>query len=566
MKKYFLLAALLCSISLFAQTTYFPEKNTWQHRSPSEFNINATELQKAIVFAEDNEYSGSRDLRIAILEGFAREPYHDLLGQVKKRGGPAGVILKNGYIVASWGEVERVDMTFSVTKSYLSTVAGLAVDQGLIQHVQDPVGDYVWDGTFRGAHNSKVTWHHLLQQNSDWSGELFGVKDWADRPPRKGDVDDWKMREFNEPGTVFEYNDVRVNVLAYSLLQLFREPLPKVLKEQVMDKIGASPTWRWFGYDHSFTLVDGMMMQSVSGGGHSGGGLWINTLDHARFGYLFLNDGKWKNEQIISENWIEQAIQPSTPKPDYGYMWWLNTKGSNRYMEGIDENVYYAAGFGGNFIVIDEARDMVIVTRWLEPSKLEEFLSLVKAADEEKAEEKISLFNGKNLDGWTIHGTEKWFVKNGILYCESGPDEQYGYLATNEKYKNFDLTLEFKQTANGNSGVFFRSSLEGTKITGWQAEVAPPGNNSGGIYESYGRGWLIKPPKKLDSTLKMGEWNKMRVRVVGDRVTTWLNGTQMIDFKDEKIGEANGQIALQIHDGGGIQVQWRNLELTSVTH
>jgi CubicO group peptidase (beta-lactamase class C family) len=563
--KYFLLfAALLGSTLLFAQQIYFPDKNTWQHRSPTEFDLNAAALQKAIAFAEDNEYSGARDLRLAILKGFEREPYHELLGPVKKRGGPAGVIIKNGYIVGSWGDIDRVDMTFSVTKSYLSTVAGLAVEQGLIQDVHDPVGEFIWDGTFRGEHNSKVTWHHLLQQNSDWSGELFGGKDWADRPPREGGIDDWKLRKLNEPGTVFEYNDVRVNVLAYSLLQVFRQPLPKILKEQVMDKIGASPTWRWFGYDDSFTLVDGTMMQSVSGGGHSGGGIWINTLDHARFGYLFLNDGKWNSEQVISSDWIKQAITPSTPRPDYGYMWWLNTKGSDRYMTDIDESVYYAAGFGGNFIVVDKSNDMVVVTRWLEPSKLEEFLGLVKEANEARAVEPTSLFNGKNLDGWTVHGTEKWFVKDGILYCESGSDEQYGYLATDEQYKNFDLTLEFKQTANGNSGVFFRSSLDGTKITGWQAEVAPPGNNSGGIYESYGRGWLIQPPSKLDSALKMGEWNKMRVRVVDDRVTTWLNGIQMIDFKDEKIGEANGQIALQIHDGGGIQVQWRNLEVVEL--
>jgi len=173
----------------------------------------------------------------------------------------------------------------------------------------------------------------------------------------------------------------------------------------------------------------------------------------------------------------------------------------------------------------------------------------------------VSLFNGKDLSGWKIYGTEKWYVDKGELVCESGPDKGYGYLGTNASYKDFDLTLEFKQEANGNSGVFFRSSIEGTKITGWQAEVAPPGLHTGGIYESYGRGWLIKPAAGLDKSLKMGDWNKMRVRVVGDEVTTWLNGTQMISFKDEKIGKATGQIALQIHDGGGIKVRWRNIWL-----
>ncbi|MEO0341217.1 MAG: DUF1080 domain-containing protein [Bacteroidota bacterium] len=172
-----------------------------------------------------------------------------------------------------------------------------------------------------------------------------------------------------------------------------------------------------------------------------------------------------------------------------------------------------------------------------------------------------NLFNGKNLDGWRIHGTEKWYVEKGDLVCESGPDAAYGYLATEDSYKNIDLSLEFKQEAEGNSGVFIRSSIEGVKISGWQAEVAPPGKHTGGVYESYGRGWLIKPDPSLDAALKMGEWNQYRIRAVGDSVTTWLNGQQMIAFKDEKIGAAKGQIALQIHDGGGIKVRWRNLRL-----
>ena len=170
----------------------------------------------------------------------------------------------------------------------------------------------------------------------------------------------------------------------------------------------------------------------------------------------------------------------------------------------------------------------------------------------------VALFNGRNLDGWRIHGTELWYAEAGELVCESGPDAEYGYLATEKIYKDFDLTLEFKQEANGNSGVFFRSSIDGTRITGWQVEVAPPGDNTGGVYESYGRGWLIQPPEGLDD-VKMGEWNTMRVRVVGDRVTSWLNGIEMIDLHDELIGEAEGVIALQIHSGGGIKVRWRNL-------
>jgi hypothetical protein len=174
------------------------------------------------------------------------------------------------------------------------------------------------------------------------------------------------------------------------------------------------------------------------------------------------------------------------------------------------------------------------------------------------------LFNGKNLDGWKIYGTEKWYVENGTLICESGPDKQYGYLGTTGSYKNFELTLEFKQEADGNSGVFFHSSLEGTKITGWQAEVAPPGLHTGGIYESNGRGWLIQPSAEKEKILKMGEWNTMKVRVQDNTVTTWLNGHEMITLTDDKIGSVTGQIALQIHQGGGIKVRWRNINITEL--
>jgi len=173
--------------------------------------------------------------------------------------------------------------------------------------------------------------------------------------------------------------------------------------------------------------------------------------------------------------------------------------------------------------------------------------------------QKKELYNGKDLEGWTIFGTEKWYVEDGLLISESGPDAEYGYLGTKETFKNFELTVEFKQEADGNSGVFFRSSIEGTKITGWQAEVAPPGSDTGGIYESYGRGWLIKPDPEKDKALKFGDWNTMKVRVVDDKVTTWLNGTQMITLNDDKIGEADGSIALQIHSGGGIKVYWRSV-------
>ncbi|MBT8318144.1 MAG: serine hydrolase [Lutibacter sp.] len=362
------------------KTNYFPELNKdWKEKKPSSLATNENKLSEAIAFAESNEYSGSRDLRIATLKGFEKEPFHAVLGPTKKRGGPAGMIIKNGYIISKWGETKRVDMTFSVTKSFLSTVAGIAYDKNLIANENNKVANSIWDGTFEGDHNSKITWKHLLQQNSDWSGEIWGGKDWADRPPSQGGLDDWKYRKLNEPGTVMEYNDVRVNVLAYALTHVWRKPIPLVLKENIMDKIGASSTWRWFGYDNAWTEIDGINMKSVTGGGHSGAGLFISTEDMARFGLLFLNDGVWKGKRLLSSEWISKAITPSKPNVNYGYLWWLNKKGP-RHWEGLSENIFYAAGFGGNFIVIDKENDLVVVTRWLEPSKIEEFMQKINAA------------------------------------------------------------------------------------------------------------------------------------------------------------------------------------------
>ncbi len=175
--------------------------------------------------------------------------------------------------------------------------------------------------------------------------------------------------------------------------------------------------------------------------------------------------------------------------------------------------------------------------------------------------QEVQLFNGENLEGWTVYGTEKWYVEDGLLVSESGPDKGYGYLATDAFYKDFEISLEFLQEADGNSGVFIRSTVEGTKVSGWQVEVAPPGKHTGGVYESYGRGWLIKPEPEKEKVLKEGEWNTLKIRVMGDRLTSWLNGVEMVSITDEKIGQGDGAIALQIHDGGGIRVKWRNIKL-----
>ncbi|HMK18099.1 MAG TPA: serine hydrolase [Chitinophagaceae bacterium] len=357
----------------YCQQLYFPD-STWQTKKPAELKMNAALIDSAVSFALNNDSKTDHDLRIANLKAYANEPNYRIAGPMRERGKPAGIILKNGYIVAQWGDVKRVDMTFSGSKSFLSTVAGLAVDDHLLKNIDDRVNEYLWDGKFDGEHNSKITWRHLLTQSSDWSGCLFDVCDWADRPPKQGTIDDWKNRKLLEPGSNFEYNDVRVNLLAYSLLEVIRKPLPVVLRERIMDPIGASTTWRWYGYDNSFVNIDGQMIESVSGGGHFGGGIFINTLDQARFGLLFLRKGKWKNKQLISEQWVNSVGQPSAANRSYGLMWWTNQENQ---LGDISKNIYYANGFGGNFIVVDNEHDLVIVARWLEPAKLGEFVRLI---------------------------------------------------------------------------------------------------------------------------------------------------------------------------------------------
>jgi len=356
--------------------TYFPPRGEWETKTPQSLGLDADKIAEAIAFAQANEYSGSEDSRVASLIGFGREPFHEIVGPMRRRGGPAGIILKGGYIVAQWGDVDRVDMTHSVTKSYLSTVAGLAIQEGLIANVNDRVESYVWDGTFDGEHNAKVTWQMLLHQSSAWSGQLFGMFDWADRPPRSGGIDDWRLTKPVEPGTVMEYNDVRVNVLAYSLLQVWRKPLPQVLKENIMDPIGASTTWRWYGYENAWVNIDGIKMQSVTGGGHSGGGVFISAMDHARFGLMFLNEGNWKGNQLVSKDWIKSVQVSSKPNASYGNMWWLN-RGPRKWKGVDDESIYYGAGFGGNYIVVDKKNDLILVTRWLEPRKIGEMMKIV---------------------------------------------------------------------------------------------------------------------------------------------------------------------------------------------
>ena len=259
--------------------------------------------------------------------------------------------------------------------------------------------------------------------------------------------------------------------------------------------------------------------------------------------------GEWNNSKIIFDNghvehWMngEKIIEFEAWTED-----WFSRKNSGKWNNAPE----YGLAEKGVICLQDHG-----YPAWFRNIKIKE---LPKKAKE------VSLFNGKDLHGWEAYGTELWYVKDSLLICESGPDKGYGYLATREYYDNFDLTLEFKQEANGNSGVFIRSFIEeGVKINGWQVEVAPEGHDTGGIYESYGRGWLVQIPDEKENILKPQEWNTLRIKVQGDQVTTWLNGVEMVDINDEKIGKGQGRVALQIHDGGGIKVLWRNIKLTTL--
>ncbi len=367
------LLLLLLNFNSFCQEKYFPEKY-WIEKSPDLLGLENKKLADAINFAIKNENSVEKDLRISILNSFGREPGYRIKGPTKFRGEPNGVIIKEGYIVGKWGDVNRVDMTFSVTKSYLSTVAAVAYDKGLIQ-LNDRLKNYVWDGKFDDPHNSLITWHHLLNQSSQWSGELFGTYDWADRPQKGLNLEEIKKQKISLPGKAYKYNDVRVNLLSFSLLNVFREPLPRVLKRYVMDEIGASTTWRWYGYDNSMVVIDGVSVQSVSGGGHFGGGLFINSIDHARFGLLFLRNGIWKGKKIISSEWINKMKIPSENNDTYGYMWWLN-RGVRKWGK-LSENIFYGSGFGGNYVVVVPDHELVIVARWIDSSKIGDFVKKV---------------------------------------------------------------------------------------------------------------------------------------------------------------------------------------------
>ncbi len=341
-----------------AAAFYFPgHGEDWERKLPDEVGMDGARLQAAIDFAEAHETSMDDDLGEYLQRRFEGEADQEILGPTMPRGGVNGIVLRNGYIVAEWGDTERADMTFSVTKSYLSTLAGVAVGRGLIRDLDAPVRDLVGE-LFDSEHNGSITWRHLLQQTSEWTGTLWDKPDTADR--RRG-VD----RTLQRPGAFWEYNDVRVNLLAVSLLHVFGRSLADVLKDEIMDPIGSSDSWRWHGYRNSVVDIDGEPVRSVSGGGHWGGGLFISTRDHARFGYLFLRRGNWNERELLIPEWVDWATSPAEIQPGYGFMWWLNT-GRERF-PSAPERAYFALGAGAtSTIVVDPEHDVVIVSRWVE--------------------------------------------------------------------------------------------------------------------------------------------------------------------------------------------------------
>ncbi len=403
-------ALMLLPAALTAQ--YVPDRGAWEVRRPAEVGMNASGVQAAVDFAIAHETTVPRDQERSQNQSFGRrEPFGFGIGPFKVRGGAAGVIVRHGYIVAEWGDTRSVDMTHSVVKSFLTTTVGLAVQDGLIGSIDDLARDYMapvdlppGDGEpgiervgfgkpdlttlFNTEHNRQITWRHLLTQSSDWEGTLWGKPEWADRPD--DDPSTWTTRARRTPGTVFEYNDTRVNLLALLTTSVWREPLPQILKERVMDPIGASPTWRWYGYENSWITLDGRQVQAVSGGGHWGGGMFIHARDQARFGLFTLRKGRWGDQQLLDEEWFDMALTPSAANRTYGFMNFFlnvpNAAGRKGY-PSAPSTAYSHRGNGTNLIYVDRENDLVVVARWIPGRDIDELLSLVIGSIQATAED-----------------------------------------------------------------------------------------------------------------------------------------------------------------------------------
>ena len=356
-----------------------PHGTPWPEAMADVAGMNWMWLEEAARFATENETPWPYDLRLHIESGyFEPPPFNEILGPVRPRGPANGLILRRGHKIASWGDTDQVDYTFSAAKSYLSLLAGIAVMDGLIADLDEPVGVTVDDGGFDSPQNRAVTWRHLLQNTSEWAGELFGKPDQIDHnrnlglegKGRKGDA-----RPLKHPGSHWEYNDVRVNRLSLALLRRFGRPLPEVFAERIMRPIGASSDWSWQGYRTSFVEIGGKTMQSVPGGTHWGGGVLIHAEDQARIGLLMLRRGVWNGRRILPEWWIEESVRPCALKPSYGLLWWLNT--DHLLYKSAPADSVFARGAGGNLTWIAPSQSLVAVLRWTDPTAVDTFIRLI---------------------------------------------------------------------------------------------------------------------------------------------------------------------------------------------
>jgi CubicO group peptidase (beta-lactamase class C family) len=369
--KRLLLSLILVVSALSAQTPYVPPPGKWEHKAPAEVGLDPVKLQQAVDFAQANgsNWDFERD---------QVRTFGVVLGPLpKQRAATNGIILRHGYIVAEFGDTKANDPVYSVAKSFISTVCSLAVERGLIKDVNDPVAKYIHDGGYDSPHNAKITWKNHLQQTSEWEGTLWaknadfvGVEQFGNgkRAPR----------EIHEPGSFYEYNDVRINRFALSLARLFGKGLPEVLKTSIMDPIGASQQWHWYGYGNSKVEIEGQQVESVSGGTRWGGGLWINSEDLARFGLLILRHGTWGGKQLVPAQWLKDAVTPSEHGPDYGYLWWLNTQ-KKQWPNGPATS-FAALGNGSNTIWIDPEHDIVFVWHWHQNRAMDGMVQRIVAA------------------------------------------------------------------------------------------------------------------------------------------------------------------------------------------
>jgi CubicO group peptidase (beta-lactamase class C family) len=367
---------------------YFPQKGAWKTIEAIEAGFDPQRLATAVAYARAEETDWPRALltpegELWYAKSMGETPPTSLpLGPVEDRDAPSGVIVRGGYVAASWGDIEKPQITFSVAKSYLAVLAGVAFARGLITDLDEKVRARIDDGGFDSAQNRDITWRHLLQQTSEWTGTLFDRPDSVDHNRSVGltggEAPKGDLRALKQPGTHWEYNDVRVNRLSLSLLRLFGETLPDVLRDAVMDPIGASQTWRWEPYRNATVEVGGRLLPSVPGGSHWGGGLFISTLDHARLGLTVARGGAWNGAQILPRSWCEAMVVPCALNPGYGFMWWLNT--NHVQFKAAPTDAYFAMGAGTHIVAILPTQDIVLVARWIRKTSIEGLIERVLAA------------------------------------------------------------------------------------------------------------------------------------------------------------------------------------------